>query len=655
MANITLRSVKASPLTNSEIDNNFTNLNTDAITSALAGTAFTNNTAVAVGKILYVLTGDTPPQVRYYLVTGAGTTHATTVPSHTSGTTTNGTATLQYTTRQPYDAVDVLEKIKLVDGSGSGLDADLLDGMTTATANTASTIVYRDASGNFSAGTITATLSGNATNVSGTVAIANGGTGATTLTANNVILGNGTSAVQFVAPGTAGNVLTSNGTTWTSSTPTTVSAATSTALGTVYGLTDPNSGLYRTALGYGAVQNGTGASYSVGIGVLALNAVTTGGFNVGVGWGSFRTITTASNNTGLGHGTGGATTSGADNTAVGYTALASNTTGFNNTAVGSNASSSATTGTNNTAVGFQALRANTVGSENVALGSSALGNTAAASTGSGNVAIGFNTMFATTSGAQNTGVGGSALRYNTTGEYNAAFGYVASFNNTTGYNNAALGSFALYVATTAYQNTAVGYQAGDKITTGNNNTVIGMGAASSGTNDLTTGSNNIIIGYNAEASSATVSNEVTIGNTSITSTRLRGMVQVNAAMLEQATVSATAATGTINFDARTQSVLYYTTNSSANWTLNIRAAAGVSLDSVMATGQSMTIAFLATNGATAYYQSALTIDGASVTPKWQGGTAPTAGNASSIDAYVVTIIKTGAATFTALASQTKFA
>ena len=152
-----------------------------------------------------------------------------------------------------------------------------------------------------------------------------------------------------------------------------------------------------------------------------------------------------------------------------------------------------------------------------------------------------------------------------------------------------------------------------------------------------------------------MSNEVTIGNTSITSTRLRGMVQVNAAMLEQATVSATAATGTINYDARTQSVLYYTTNASGNWTLNVRGSSSATLDSVMATGQSLTIAFLATQGSTAYYQSALTIDGSSVTPKWQGGTAPTAGNASSVDIYVMTIIKTGSATFSAFASQTKFA
>lgn len=124
---------------------------------------------------------------------------------------------------------------------------------------------------------------------------------------------------------------------------------------------------------------------------------------------------------------------------------------------------------------------------------------------------------------------------------------------------------------------------------------------------------------------------------------------------EVATVSATAATGTINFDVTTQSVLYYTSNASANWTLNVRASSTVSLNTMLATGQSVTIAFLVTNGSTAYYQSAFQVDGSSVTPKWQGGTAPTAGNASSIDAYVITIIKTGSATFTALASQTKFA
>jgi hypothetical protein len=125
---------------------------------------------------------------------------------------------------------------------------------------------------------------------------------------------------------------------------------------------------------------------------------------------------------------------------------------------------------------------------------------------------------------------------------------------------------------------------------------------------------------------------------------------------ERTTVSATAATGTINFDALTQGVLYYTTNATANWTLNIRGSSGASLNSILATGDSITVTFLATNGATAYYNNALQIDGSSVTPKWQNGVAPTVGNASSIDAYVYAIVKTASTpTYTVLASQTKFA
>lgn len=126
-------------------------------------------------------------------------------------------------------------------------------------------------------------------------------------------------------------------------------------------------------------------------------------------------------------------------------------------------------------------------------------------------------------------------------------------------------------------------------------------------------------------------------------------------ILEACTVSATAATGTINYDVTTQSVLYYTTNASGNFTVNFRGSSGTSLNTVMATGESISVTFLVTNGATAYYNSAVQVDGSSVTPKWQGGTAPTSGNASSIDSYTYVLIKTASATFTVLASQTKFA
>jgi hypothetical protein len=136
-------------------------------------------------------------------------------------------------------------------------------------------------------------------------------------------------------------------------------------------------------------------------------------------------------------------------------------------------------------------------------------------------------------------------------------------------------------------------------------------------------------------------------------------VSVNAAvtgLLEVANVVASAATGTINIDAVTSTVWYYTTSASANFTLNFRGNGTISLATLLATGQAVTIVFLNTNGATPYYANALTIDGTSITPKWQGGTAPSSGNASAIDAYVFTILKTAATpTYTVLGSQTKFA
>jgi hypothetical protein len=124
---------------------------------------------------------------------------------------------------------------------------------------------------------------------------------------------------------------------------------------------------------------------------------------------------------------------------------------------------------------------------------------------------------------------------------------------------------------------------------------------------------------------------------------------------EVTTVSATAATGTINYDITTQSVLFYTSNASGNWTVNFRASSGTSLNTALATGQSMTVAFLVTQGATAYYNSAVQVDGTTsgVTTRWLGG-APTAGNASGIDSYRYLIIKTGSATYTVLASVTQF-
>lgn len=124
---------------------------------------------------------------------------------------------------------------------------------------------------------------------------------------------------------------------------------------------------------------------------------------------------------------------------------------------------------------------------------------------------------------------------------------------------------------------------------------------------------------------------------------------------EKTTVSATAATGTINFDLVTQGILYYTLEASANFTINFRGNSGATLNSIMSNGDAISAVFMNTNGGTGFYSTAVTIDGASVIPKWFGGTAPTSGNINSIDSYSFTIIKTAANTFTVLAGQVKFA
>lgn len=124
---------------------------------------------------------------------------------------------------------------------------------------------------------------------------------------------------------------------------------------------------------------------------------------------------------------------------------------------------------------------------------------------------------------------------------------------------------------------------------------------------------------------------------------------------EKITVSATVATGTINYDVTTQSILYYTSNASANWTVNFRASSGTTLNSALSIGQATTVVFMVTNGATPYYNNVVQVDGVTVTPKYQGGIAWSYGTASGIDAYTYTIIKTGNAAFTVLASQIRFA
>jgi hypothetical protein len=165
-----------------------------------------------------------------------------------------------------------------------------------------------------------------------------------------------------------------------------------------------------------------------------------------------------------------------------------------------------------------------------------------------------------------------------------------------------------------------------------------------------------------DADFATVAGSETLTNKTLTSANLTAPVITGTAsiwqMMENVAVSATAATGTVNYDLLSNgAVTYYTANATGNWTLNLRGNSGTTLNSIMSTGTSLTIAFLVTNGGSAFYQTGFQIDGTSagVTLEWQNGTAPNAGNVNGIDVYSITVIKTGSATYTVLASQTRFA
>lgn len=167
---------------------------------------------------------------------------------------------------------------------------------------------------------------------------------------------------------------------------------------------------------------------------------------------------------------------------------------------------------------------------------------------------------------------------------------------------------------------------------------------------VTDGSGNFSFASFVQTSTA---NTFTAKQTFSGSTSVLATVLANAA--EKVTVSATAATGTIDFDLSTQTVLYYTTDASANWAVNFRLSSGTDINTALATGECVTVVFLVKQGSTAYYNNSITVSGCSTTVYYQGGTAWTFGNTNSIDAYTYSIIKTGSGSATVFASQIKFA
>ena len=256
-----------------------------------------------------------------------------------------------------------------------------------------------------------------------------------------------------------------------------------------------------TAHGFQALHSNTTGGKNAALGTYALYGNTEGNGNTASGNQALQSNSTGSQNTASGNEALLKNTTGSDNTGSGFEVLNSNTTGSNNTAHGSSALHENTTGSRNTASGYQALDSNVNGAHNSAHGAQALFsntsgnyNTAGGSsalqantTGDGNTANGFSALVNNTGGAYNTANGLQSLAFNGSGSYNTASGVQALFNNN-GSNNTAHGFQALFANTTGSNNIALGHRAGSNLTTGDNNIAIGNAgvAAESGTTRIGT-------------------------------------------------------------------------------------------------------------------------------------------------------------------------
>jgi hypothetical protein len=138
------------------------------------------------------------------------------------------------------------------------------------------------------------------------------------------------------------------------------------------------------------------------------------------------------------------------------------------------------------------------------------------------------------------------------------------------------------------------------------------------------------------------------GNTSAEASKFTNMT-------ESAYIVSAAPAATTNLYVSNGAFQYYNATTTTNWTLNVAWSAGTSFNTATAIGDTITIGLMVSNGSTAYYQTAMTIDSTSVTPKWQNATAPTSGDPSSIDIYTFTILKTAASTYIVLGTVVKFA
>ena len=183
-------------------------------------------------------------------------------------------------------------------------------------------------------------------------------------------------------------------------------------------------------------------------------------------------------------------------------------------------------------------------------------------------------------------------------------------------------------------------------------------------NIIGTATANTIVLSNSITTPTVTANTITSANATITRISALGTVFLSgnttalstivSNIAETTNVYSVASTGTINYNITDQSVLFSTVNATANFTLNLRGNATTTLDSLMANGQTVTIAYLASTGFPAFFSNTFQVDGFTRTVRWQNSIIPTAGNANSIDSYAFTVIKTSTNTYTVFGTQTQF-
>ena len=301
---------------------------------------------------------------------------------------------------------------------------------------------------------------GLTTHVSGTLPVANGGTGQTSYTDGQLLIGNSTGNTLTKATLTAGsNIVITNG----SGAITIAVSAGVIATQANNSLSLGNSSAGTAGNNNTAVGNSAGAAVIAGgndntfYGYRAGTAITTGDNNIAVGSGALATVTTGSGNIAIGKNAGGSLgTTAANSVIIGLEALAASTgSDWQHTIVGAYAANAATT-VSGALVAIGTLAASSATSINVA-----------------NTAIGYSAMGSSSSvGSANTAVGAEALKY-AAGDYNAVLGYRAGFGNGSHSNLTAVGALAGSGVTTGGTNTCVGYSSGSAITTGANNTILG--------------------------------------------------------------------------------------------------------------------------------------------------------------------------------------